>query len=156
MAALLNIDIKYIKTSIYSSQINTQKRLVKREDISELSMIKTFLKNPHLIDTLLDVVGHDVFVTHQEEFQALLRGDKENPYLIEVDIRDDIKPLTEEELKNHLIKLLMIKNRQQLQKIKLDKTLDFEKKSFMIRKINENIKKLKRGELVGYEMFSTF
>ena len=88
---------------------------------------------------------------HKEEFLSLLKGDRENPYLVEIDIRDDIKELSEEELKRQIINLLIIKNRQKLQQIKRDKTIDFNKKSFLLRRINENIRKLQKGELVGYE-----
>ena len=129
--------------------------MVKREDISELTLIKTFLAYPNLIDTILDSVGEDVFVVHKAEFLALLRGELENPYLVEIEIRDDIKELSEDELKNQILKLLIIKNRQKLSQIKVDRNIDFEKKSFLLRRINENIKKLQRGELISYESFST-
>ncbi len=153
LSSLLKIDEKLIKTS--KSSRDTQKRLVKREDISELTLIKTFLAHPNLVDTILDSVGEDVFVVHRQEFLALLRGELENPYLIEIEIRDDIKELSEDELKNQILKLLIIKNRQKLSQIKVDRNIDFEKKSFLLRRINENIKKLQRGELVSYESFST-
>jgi len=155
IASLLNIDTKLINTNTLTVQ-QSSKRIESKQDISELTLIKTFLTHPNLIDSILDVVGDDIFITHKEEFLALLRGELDNPYLVEIDIRDDLKVLSEDELKNQILKLLIIKNRQKLSQIRVDKSLNFEKKSFLLRKINENIKKLQRGELVGYESFSTF
>ncbi|NPA74379.1 MAG: hypothetical protein GXO12_06665, partial [Epsilonproteobacteria bacterium] len=40
-----------------------------------------------------------------------------------------------------------------LNSIKMRKDLDFEKKSFYIRKIQDKLQKLKRRELVEYEKF---
>ncbi len=154
LSALLKIDIRHIQTN--NKTLSNQSKKSKREDISELSMIKTFLMHPYLINTLLDIVGEDVFVTHKEEFQALLQEDKKHPKLIEIDLREDIKPLSEEELRDQIINILILKNREKLTQIKLDKSMSFEKKSYLMRKINENIRKLKKGEIVGYEMFSTF
>ena len=154
LSALLKIDVRHIQTN--NKTLSNQSKKSKREDISELSMIKTFLMHPYLINTLLDIVGEDVFVTHKEEFQALLQEDKKHPKLIEIDLREDIKPLSEEELRDQIINILILKNREKLTQIKLDKSMSFEKKSYLMRKINENIRKLKKGEIVGYEMFSTF
>ena len=154
LSALLKIDVRHIQTN--NKTLSNQSKKSKREDISELSMIKTFLMHPYLINTLLDIVGEDVFVTHKEEFQALLKEDKKHPKLIEIDLREDIKPLSEEELRDQIINILILKNREKLTQIKLDKSMSFEKKSYLMRKVNENIRKLKKGEIVGYEMFSTF
>ncbi len=154
LSALLKIDVRHIQTN--NKTLSNQSKKSKRENISELSMIKTFLMHPYLINTLLDIVGEDVFVTHKEEFQALLQEDKKHPKLIEIDLREDIKPLSEEELRDQIINILILKNREKLTQIKLDKSMSFEKKSYLMRKINENIRKLKKGEIVGYEMFSTF
>ncbi len=152
LASLLKIDEKLIRVS---KQKTNAKKIVRKEDIAELTLIKTFLAHPNLIDSILDTVGEDIFVVHRFEFMALLKGELDNPSLVEIDIRDDIKELSEDELKNQILKLLIIKNRQKLSQIKMDKNLNFEKKSFLLRRINENIKRLQRGELVGYESFST-
>ena len=155
LSAMLNININHIKLSP-TTKMDKQKSVAKKEEFDELSMIKTFISHPHLINNLLDIVGEDVFTTHHEAFQALLRGEKDNPYLIEIELRDEIKPMTEEQLRSQIINILIMKNREKLSQIRVDKSMSFEKKSFMIRKINENIRKLRKGEIVGYEMFSTF
>ncbi len=152
LSSLLKIDEKLIRVAKKTK--DSQKRLVRREDTSELTLIKTFLAHANLIDSILDTVGEDIFVVHKAEFLALLRGELENPYLMEIEIRDDIKELSEDELKSQILKLLIIKNRQKLSQIKVDKAIDFEKKSFLLRRINENIKKLQKGELVSYESLS--
>jgi len=153
LSASLKVSSKLIKTA--KEPLSNQKRVVRKEDPGELSLIKTFLQYPHLIDELLNVVGDDIFATHKEEFLALLRGDMQNPYLVEIDIRDDIKEMTEDEFKKALINHLLIQSQRKLQEITRDKSIDFNKKSFLIRKIRENINRLKKGELVNYESIST-
>ncbi|HIO91124.1 MAG TPA: DNA primase [Campylobacterales bacterium] len=150
LSVILQINQKHIDVNT-NYQPQDQTKLHRREDISELSMIKTFLAHPHLIDTLLDVVGEEIFKVHKNEFMLLLRDKLDNPYIVEISLRDDIKELSEDELTNQIIKQLIIKNRQKLQIVKQDRSIDFNKKSFILRKINENIKKLLKGELVTYQ-----
>jgi len=70
-----------------------------------------------------------------------------------LEVRDDIVELDEEELKNQLCFLLLGYYKRILNEIKIRKDLDFEKKSFYIRKIQDKLQKLKRKELVEYEKF---
>lgn len=154
LSVLLQVNQKHIHVNTqYQPQDQTQ--IVRKEDTSELSMIKTFLAHPHLIDTLLDVVGEEIFRVHKNEFMLILRGKLDNSYIVGISLRDDIKELTEDELTNQIIKQLIIKSKQKLQEIKLDRSIAFDKKSFYIRKINENIKKLSKGELISYEVISS-
>jgi hypothetical protein len=69
-------------------------------------------------------------------------------------MRDDLNELTKDELQNHIRLFLIRDNKNALLKVKNNRNLSFEKKSFYLRKIKENIKRLERGNLVPYEDFS--
>lgn len=125
-------------------------------DVLELSIIKTLLENPNLIDTVLDIINISMFKTHTFELENLLQNRKDDPSLVGLLLKDDIKIFNEEELIGALIPFLGVFYQEQLEEIKNLKTLDFKEKSFLMRKIQTIILKLKKGELVPYESFSTF
>ncbi|OQX74434.1 MAG: DNA primase [Campylobacteraceae bacterium 4484_4] len=150
LAALLNIDPRLVKVGSreMASPQPLQKRV--REDIAELSMIKTMLEKRDLIDMVLDTVGEELFVTHRDLLSLLLQESYEEPALTALQIRDDIKILTEEELKEQLRKLLIRHYREALSRVKRSES---EQKYFRIRKIQEYLRTLKQGKLVIYESF---
>ena len=147
LSTVLNVDKRIIRLQNRKKQphhTNYQK-----EDLAELSIIKTLLLKPEFFNTVLDNIGEEVFRTHKDLFVKLVGGDNKNGFegLL---VRDDINELNEEELKQQLRLLLL-----GFYKIKLDNikslNLPFEKKSFFIRKIQDKIYRLKRGEIVEYE-----
>ncbi|MFK5882382.1 MAG: DNA primase [Sulfurospirillum sp.] len=126
----------------------------KREDfidMLELTIIKTILTKPSLIDTLLDTVDASMFKTHAQEFRLLLDNEQEHPKLREIMLWDDIKIYDEKELFSAMITFLVKFYSEKLSLVKSDKTLDYKEKQFHIRSFQEKIFKLKRGELVAYE-----
>ena len=126
-----------------------------REDIAELSMIKTILSNPAVLDRVFDIVGAEVFRVHQYEFSLVAQEQFDHPDLLGITIRDDIIELDEESLKKQL-RLFLIKHyNEALRIVGRNRAISAEKKNFLLRKIKENLQKLKRGELVAYESFST-
>ncbi len=128
----------------------------KKEDIALLSLFKTLLENPLLIDDVLDVIDSSMFGAYQPLFEALVHEELEHPQLVGLSIDDTIQTLNEEELKKSLLWMLSIYYRQQYQAISKDKSLSFQKKSFLMRKIKTDIiPRLKQGELVAYESFGT-
>jgi len=125
----------------------------RREDISELSMIKTFLSYPHMIDTIMDTVGENLFQRHLNEFKLLLQEAYDDPLLLGIKIRDDLIELNDDELKHQLRVFLTKHNKEGLSRVSHNRDISFEKKSFYLRKIKENLKKLNRGDLVPYENY---
>jgi DNA primase len=97
----------------------------KRDDVAQLSILKTLLEKPELIDSVLDVIDVNMFggyAANEEELQNVLR--------------------------NFLIKHYDLK----LKNIVSDTSIPFAKKSFLIRKIKTDIiPRLKRGELVAFD-----
>ncbi len=127
----------------------------RREDIAELSMIKTILANPAVLDRVFDIVGAEVFGVHAYEFSLVAQEQFDHPDLLGIVIRDDIKELDEESLKKQLRLFLLKHYNEELRRVGRNRNIDTERKNFVLRKIKENIQKLKRGELVAYESFST-
>lgn len=121
------------------------------EDILELTIIKTILYKPALIDTLLDTVDIVMFKTHNEEFKLLLENQLEHPKLRRIILWDDIKIYEETNLFSAMITFLIRFYSEKLQNVKSNKLLNYKEKQFYIRSIQEKIFKLKKGELVAYE-----
>ena len=149
LSTILGIDKRVIRVQNrkkypLNSTINTAK-----EDLAELSIIKTLLLKPEFLDVVLDNIAEDVFRVHRELFVKVITGDKKG--LEGILVRDDISELNEEELKKQLRMVLMKFYQTKLQNLKARDDITFEKKSFYIRKIQDKIYRLKRGEIVEYE-----
>ena len=137
--------------------VKVKRGLAKRErreafiDILELTIIKTILSKPSLIDTLLDTIDASMFRTHSQEFKLLLENKTQNPMLREITLWDDIKIYDEKNLLSAMITFLIRFYNEKLLRIKSDKSLNYKEKQFHIRSIQEKIFRLKKGELVAYE-----
>ena len=149
LSTVLGIDKRVIRVQNrkkYSSNsiVNSTK-----EDIAELSIIKTLLLKPELLSMALDNISEEVFMVHRDLFVKVIGGDKKG--LEGILVRDDINELSEEELKKQLRMILMKFYQTRLQNLKSRSDITFDKKSFYIRKIQDKIYRLKRGEIVEYE-----
>lgn len=125
------------------------------EDMLELTIIKTILSQPTLIDTVLDTIDSSMFKTHQEEFNLLLENQRDHPKLRRILLWEDIKIYDEQALIASMVAFLYHYYNEKFQEIKTARELSYEKKQFLIRKIQEKMMKLKQGELVPYESIST-
>ena len=125
------------------------------EDMLELTIIKTILTQPCLIDTVLDTIDSSMFKTHQEEFSLLLDNQFEHSKLRRIMLWEDIKVYDEKALIASMVAFLYHYYNEKFQEIRNARELSYEKKQFLIRKIQEKMMKLKQGELVPYESIST-
>jgi DNA primase len=157
LSATLNISQRHIKIQQAPRQtFNPSDEVTnKKEDIAELSIIKTLLSNPQMIDKLLDVISIDIFNTHQQEFELLIGNEVQNPLLVGISMRDDILEYENDELDEQIRFLLRRHYNTMLLKIRHKSDLSIEQKSFYIRKIRDIISRLQKGEMVAYESFST-
>ncbi len=121
------------------------------EDFLELTIIKTILCKPTLIDTLLDTIDIVMFKTHHIEFSLLLANKLDDARLRRIMLWDDIKIYEENDLFSAMITFLIRFYNEKLHHIKNDRLLNYKEKQFHIRSIQEKIFKLKKGELVAYE-----
>ncbi len=148
LSGALNLPQNLVKTRRNTTMRNTQEAFV---DILELTIIKTILHSPTLIDTILDNIDTSMFKSHNEEFKLLLNNELENPKLVRIGLWDDIKIYGEVNLISAMITFLIRFYSEKLQNIKRDKNLSYREKQFYIRSIQEKIFKLKKGELVAFE-----
>lgn len=153
LSAILGVNERLVKIKKEHPLAQPQALQERREDISELSMIKTFLSNPHMIDMVLDTVGEDIFQHHAQAFRLLLQEAYDDPMILGIKIRDDLMELNDEELKHQLRVFLTKHNQDGLVKVRQNRNISYEKKSFYLRKIQENLQQLKRGNLIPYEDF---
>jgi len=124
-----------------------------RDDIAQLSIIKTLMEHKHLIDEVLDVIEPSMFACYAPLLESLLKEEYQNPKLTALMLDENIKVMQKEELKGALAAFLFKYYHKRLKDITTDTTLPLQKKSFLIRKIKMDIMpRLKRGELVSYNL----
>ncbi|WP_373001874.1 DNA primase [Sulfurimonas sp.] len=122
------------------------------KDMWELSLIKTVLEHPELIDQMLDALDPSLLQFHSREFLLSLEGKNDEPSIMAIAVDDQIKSLKDEEsLKNELIAFLTKHYERELRKVNMQTAMSFEQKAFYIRKFRGKISKLKRGELVAFK-----
>ncbi len=118
-------------------------------DLWELTLIKTILEHPEFTEMVLDVLDPSRLQFHAFEFELALRGEREHPRILDILLDDEIKALESiDALKAELITYLVRHYERELKKINFDKSINFEKKAYLIRKFRDKITRLKRGELV--------
>ena len=145
-----------VAPALFGKQVNlsqTQERFSqKRDDVAQLSILKTLLEKPEYIDIVLNVVDVTMFGVYTTLFTALLNKEYQHPQLVGLLVDETFQVMNEEELKNVLRNFLIKHYDAKLRNIVLDTTVPFAKKSFIIRKIKTDIiPKLKRGELVSFD-----
>ena len=145
-----------VSPALFGKQLNLgntrQNFSEKRDDVAQLSILKTLLENPNLIDSVLDVIDVNMFGGYAELFSALISGEKEHPHLMGLAVDDTFEVMNEEELQSVLRSFLIKHYDARLKSIVADANIPFEKKSFMIRIIKTDIiPRLKRGELVSFD-----
>ncbi|RRS32851.1 MAG: DNA primase [Epsilonproteobacteria bacterium (ex Lamellibrachia satsuma)] len=124
----------------------------KRDDVAQLSILKTLLEKPDLIDSVLDVIDVKMFGGYATLFSALINREREHPHLMGLSVDESLQVMDEAELQGVLRNFLIKHYDMKLKNIVADQTIPFEKKSFLIRKIKTDIiPRLKRGELVAFE-----
>ena len=133
---------------------NQKKSLVQKnthKDMWELSLVKTALEKPHLINMILDVLDPSLLMFHSFEFNLALQGNVDLPELMAIFVDDNIHVLEDEDaLKAELLTFLMKYYSGEYKRVQLREDISFEEKSFYIRKFRGKIAKLKRGELVSF------
>ena len=126
--------------------------LQKKDDTELLGIIKTLIESPNLVDTVLDTVDIGIFGAYREYLELLLKGERDHPLLMGLQINEGIHILDEEKLLYALRKILIRHYKQKLKMLPRDSSLSSDKKMFLIRKLRTDIiPRLERGELVSYD-----
>jgi DNA primase len=132
----------------YIKKTKEENNLIKKIDIAEASIIKTLYENPNLMDEIVEYLSPDVFKTHREELQLVYSEDFNNPKLLDIVLRDDVKTLEYNSLKNQIRKLLIPFYQEKVLKIKSDGNLTPNEKMHKLKILNLKLLRLKKGELV--------
>jgi DNA primase len=123
-----------------------------RDDIGQLSILKTLLENRDFIDILLDVAKPSIFGNYTSLLESIIREERDNSNLIALMLDDNIKIMQEDEFKKTLTSFLFRYYSKKLRTITSDESISLAKKSFLIRKIKMDIMpRLKQGELVPFQ-----
>ncbi len=150
LSTILKIDKRVIKIQNRKNYTPQGTISTKREDLAELSVIKTLLLKPKLLDMVLENIAEDIFRVHQDLIIKVI-GKEDIQGFEGILLRDDINELDEEGLKKQLRMMLIKYYQLRLESTKARDDINYEKKSFLIRKIQDKIYRLKRGEIVEYE-----
>lgn len=153
LAALLNVNkalVRLQKAPSSQQQVSVAQNL-SREDVWELSLIKTILEFPELIENILDFIDPSQLHSHAQELTLAIAGEKEHPLLVKLLLNESIKPFKEEDLKSELLTFLSHYYNLKRRQILSDVTLPSDKRMFLNRKYTEKVNKLRRGELVPFE-----
>jgi DNA primase len=122
-----------------------------REDVGQLSIIKTLYENREFVDEVISVVDSSMFGKYSSLFNSVIKGELDNSTLTGLMLDENIKIMEKEELKKSILALLFRYYTDRLKSITTDNSLPLIKKSFLIRKIKMDIMpRLRRGELVAF------
>lgn len=117
-------------------------------DIWELSLVKTILERPAIIDSLLDFIDPSLLQYHGNELAAVINGD-DDPRLGALLMDERIRVFEGDEgIRAELITFLTHYYNRELKKIASETSVSFDQKSYLIRQIRDKITRLKKGELV--------
>lgn len=153
LASHLGLSPSFVRIGSSGQFDNTNTHLIQKNshrDMWELSIVKTVLEYPHLIEQILDVLDPLLLQFHSQELTLALQGERDNPYLMSILVDDTIKSLSnEDDLRAELLIFLTRYYERELKKINLRSDISFEQKAFYIRKFRGKIAALKKGELVA-------
>lgn len=138
-ATALKVPTSYLKIKRNSRE---KESVSKNKNIRELSLIKSIINEPSLIDTVIEYIDSSYFSEYKEEFELLISGDLNSAKMRSIALDDSIKVLDREEIVSELMLLLKtvyMKNRYDIGR---DKNISYNEKIFKIRKIDELILKI--------------
>ncbi|RXK03529.1 DNA primase [Halarcobacter bivalviorum] len=149
LAQKLNVRENLIKVSSDMSRRNEVN--LTKIDIAELCIIRAILENPKRLDMVLDIVDISMFEYHKNEFELLI-NEPTNTILNGILLNDKLEVYDDQRLKEELIVLLYTFYTKKLTSLKYDQTLNLREKGFKLRKVQDNLRQLKQGKLISYNL----
>jgi len=146
-ARKLNVSNQLIQVQHYENQRVNQVAL-SALDIAELSIIKTLLDRPELIEQTKEELKSEIFETHMNEYNLLL-NDQNSEELRGLMLNERLISYSDEELKKQILLLLLPFYNKQLQQINFDDNIDFRQKTKRVRDIKNKLTRLKQGKLIN-------
>jgi len=140
----INPNLLKIKTKKYSNNLNLSKKI----DIAEASIIKTLYENPEIMNEIIEYLTPEMFKTHSYELSEIYKENFNNPKVLEIILRDDVKTFDIETLKNQIRKILIPYYQEKIIQVKLNKNIPSNEKMHILKNLNLKLIRLKKGELV--------
>jgi len=147
VARKLNVNSQLVQVQHFNNQRVKQVNLTS-VNISELSIIKTILDNPMLLEVVKNELQPDMFETHAHEYNMLLE-DINDPNLHGLMLNEHIISYTQEELDNQLKILLVPYYKKRLQQLKFDETIDFKIKARKTVELKHKLIELNQKKLIA-------
>lgn len=147
VARKLNVNSQLVQVQHFNNQRVNQVNL-SSINISELSIIKTILDNPSLLEAVKVELQPDMFETHANEY-AMLLEDINNPSLHGLMLNEHIISYNKEELDNQLKIVLVPYYKKKLQQLKFDETIDFKTKARKTVELKHKLIELNRKKLIA-------
>lgn len=146
IARKLNINSQLVQVQHFDNQRSTNLSL-SSIDISELSIIKTVLDNPELLEVVKKELEADMFEVHGTEYAMMLQN-PEDPSLMGLMLNEHIISYTKEELNNQLIIILIPYYKKKLQQLNFDETTNYREKVHLTRKLKYKLIELNSQKLI--------
>ncbi len=146
-ARRLNVSNQLIQVQHYENQRVNQVNL-SNLDIAELSIIKTLLDKPELIEQTKEELKSEMFETHMNEF-TLLMNNPNDESLRGLMLNDKLISYNPEDLKKQITILMVPYYNKLLQQIDFDESIDFRQKVKQVRDIKNKLMRLKQGKLIN-------
>jgi DNA primase len=147
VARKLNVSNQLVQVQHFENQRVSQVQLSSM-DIAELSIVKTLLNYPELIEITSKELQSEMFQVHSQEYNQLLQN-HEDENLRGLMLNEQIITYSSDELKQQITLLLMPFYTKKLQEINYDQTIPFRQKTQMVREIKNKISQLKMGKLIN-------
>jgi len=146
IARKLNVNEQLVQVQHFDNQRSSNATLTSIQ-IDELSLIKTILDNPVLLESVSKDLKVEMFEVHGEEYKKLLENPND-PLLVQYLLNENIISYTNEELHNQLMMILSPYYKKQLQKIKFNENLGFREKAMKTRDIQYKLRELNSKKLI--------
>ena len=110
-----------------------------KDDVAHLSILKTMMEKPALIDTVMNAIDSKLFGVYEGMFLDISQGQVDSPNLIGLSLDESVAIMNEDEFNAVIVNLLLKFYDGELKRVAKDTSISFEKKSYMIRKIRTDI-----------------
>ncbi len=146
IARKLNINSQLIQVQHFNHQQISNANL-SSIGIDELTIIKTILENPELLDQVKKELTVDMFEIHGNEYNTLLHN-PEDQSLVGLMLNDHIIAYSKEGLNNQLTMMLIPYYTKKIQQIKFDENLSFREKAIKTRELQYKLREIKSKKLI--------
>ncbi len=158
MGQKLHLPLHLIPTKVHKNNIKpTSEILQSNEDyytLVEKIIIKSVLEDMDLLEYVMNYLESSMFFSQREAYEKLLKKDLEDSQLIGILLDERIKTQNKEMLKRQMI-MILYKHYNERRKILIkDSTLSLREKSFLLRKLQQYLENLKKGDLIVDESFN--